>query len=831
MSGSSHVTRSTGISLTPSPDALDGSIPVTDLVDLALRVNPRRPHLLVSRVLGKHVPTDPRVVRAAGLLLGLRVVEALGGPALDRSLVALLGEAAGSGGDPSALAARLETGCRDPAAREIGTGLVLGYAETATALGHLVARALGWPSVHSTRRDVAGCVSGLDFDEAHSHATAHRVLVDPSVLAGPGPVVLVDDELSTGRTALATIRALHALRPRPAYVVAALVDVRSPADRAGMADVAAELGTRIEVVSLATGSVTLPASIEPATMEPATMEPTSTLPVATGSASSPRDLRGVVVEHERVWPWRVRETGRHGFAPADEAPLDAAAARVAADLAPGLGERVLVLGTEELMYAPLAVADALVGPAREVRFSTTTRSPVRVLDVEDYPIRSGAAFDAHDRESEPGARFAYNLGARAWSDIVLVVDTAALTSRVDGLLAALTSYAARVHLVVLPSAAGLPEGLTGPTFGSYAADEVTWLLQDLSHVRLEAATEVRERAIQAGEAHYAESLPVEYQPEETYRRLFAEQLDEVAPRVATAVGAVAELVVATRGRDDLVLVSLARAGTPIGILLRRWARHRRGRDWPHLAVSIVRDRGIDLVAMRYLAARFDPRRIVFVDGWTGKGAITREFTAAVELVNETLELGGRGFDPGLAVLADPGECVSLYGTRDDFLIPSACLNSTVSGLVSRTVLNADLVGPQDFHGAKFYAELAADDVSATFLDTTASWFGKVDGEVDEQLAALLAADRRPTWAGWAAAERLRAAFGLPSVNLVKPGVGETTRVLLRRVPWRVVVNPDRSADLRHVELLAAERGVAVVPDPELPYSCVGLIRPTEQDAS
>ena len=39
--------------------------------------NPRRAQLLVSRVLGKHVPTDPRVVHAAGLLLGGLVADAL----------------------------------------------------------------------------------------------------------------------------------------------------------------------------------------------------------------------------------------------------------------------------------------------------------------------------------------------------------------------------------------------------------------------------------------------------------------------------------------------------------------------------------------------------------------------------------------------------------------------------------------------------------------------------------------------------------------------------------------------------------------------------------
>ena len=71
--------------------------------------------------------------------------------------------------------------------------------------------------------------------------------------------------------------------------------------------------------------------------------------------------------------------------------------------------------------------------------------------------------------------------------------------------------------------------------------------------------------------------------------------------------------------------------------------------------------------------------------------------------------GITGFDPEIAVLADPGSCARTYGTREDFLIPSACLNSTVSGLISRTVLRTDLVGPSDFHGAKFYRELAGAD--------------------------------------------------------------------------------------------------------------------------
>jgi len=360
-----------------------------------------------------------------------------------------------------------------------------------------------------------------------------------------------------------------------------------------------------------------------------------------------------------------------------------------------------------------------------------------------------------------------------------------------------------------------PAPLRGPTFGSYAPDDVGWLLTDLSAVALEAPTEEREEAIQSGGAHYAESLPQEYQPDATYLELYRSALAASALRLAHAVGTVTELVLHERGRD-VVLVSLARAGTPVGVLLRRWAAAAHGLDLPHYAVSIVRGRGIDRLALRHLAEHHDPAHVVFVDGWTGKGTIVRELTAA--LTEHELETGER-FDPDLAVLADPGRCARTFGTRDDWLIASACLNSTVSGLVSRTVLNAGLIGSDDYHGAKFYAELAAADVSNDFIDAVTAEFAHVRDTAPPP-------DRVPDRAGWAAAERLVEAYGIGDVNLVKPGVGETTRVLLRRVPWKVLVRADApAADLAHVRLLAQRRGVPIEETADLPYSCVGLIHP------
>jgi len=752
---------------------LAGDAALADLVHVGLRRNPRRAHLLVSTVLGKHIPADPRVVRGTGLELGRLVSKMLDGR----------------------------------------SALVLGFAETATGLGHCVAEALGAEYLHSTRRAVPGADAPLRFEEEHSHASTHQLLPEDAALLGAGEVlVLVDDEISTGRTALNTVAALQTARPRARCIVASLVDLRSEQDAAAMAEVAVTCRLRLDVVSLARGSVSWPDDF----LERA----------AAAMAVAPRREResrppGELLNYDGLWPPGVREGGRHGFGATDVRAAHRAAGEVAAAVGPRCGDRVLVLGTEELMYAPTLIAEALAKRLPLVRVSATTRSPVFALDEPGYPVRTALAFPSSDAPADgPGQRFAYNVDDDL-TDVVLVVDTDTDTAALnDGLLALLRRRAERVHLVVLPCHRPATP-LRGPQFGSYRRDEVTWLLTDLSNLALEAPVEEREEAIQSGAAHYAESLPVEFQPDAEYRRLFETALADNAARIAVAVGVVSEIVLAERGAAP-VLASLARAGTPIGVLMRRWAAFAHGVQLPHYTISIVRGRGIDVAALRCLAARHDPTDVVFVDGWTGKGAIARELAAAVAAANAEL---GTDFAPNLTVLADPGRCVSTFGTREDFLVPSACLNSTVSGLVSRTVLNPAILSPGQFHGAKFYRELAADDVSNRFLDAISERFPAVAAEVEQNWPAVQAGDRTPTWAGWGEVEALLRHYGIGDVTLVKPGVGETTRVLLRRVPWAVLVRPDVGRELDHVRLLAARRGVPVWEVDGLSFSCVGLIHP------
>ena len=433
------------------------------LLGLALRNNPRRAQLLVSRVLGKHVPTDPRVVHAAGLLLGALVADALAGCPPRTLPVDLLHDAVR--GAPGAAGA-LHVEARAAGAPEPVDAVVLGFAETATALGHCVAEALGGADyLHSTRRPVAGVATAGSFVEEHSHHTGHLLLPsDPALLAGPRPLVLVDDELSTGRTAVNTIAALHRTAPRAHYVLATLIDLRDDA-LAGLPD-----GVRVDVVALTRARLTLPPDLADraaalrAELAGATADagpgrdgaaPAVTCRDAIGAPAAGADAPARVLLSDLGWPAGLPAGARHGFTAAHHRLLAVALPELAADLARvaavRAGERTLVLGTEELMAVPLRLAAALADAGHNIRFSTTTRSPAVVADEPDYALTSGIVFPSHDDPADgPGPRYAYNI-ARNWDHVLVVVDPAGDTTALRaGLLPALAPHTRRTTVVVTP---------------------------------------------------------------------------------------------------------------------------------------------------------------------------------------------------------------------------------------------------------------------------------------------------------------------------------------------------------------------------------------------
>lgn len=352
-----------------------------DLMRLAVRRNPRRAYLIVSTVLGKHLPVSPSRVRRTGNALGALVREALG---LDCSGV-----------------------------------VVIGFAETATALGYEVAEALHDSYyVHTTRRpDEFPLVS---FSESHSHATSHYLCpTDPEPLAHARVVVLVDDEVSTGRTVEHAITAIVQHSTCAQFVVASIIDSRSQADRDHAVALVAELGGTLTSVCLA------PISVKVATWTAET--------AAAFVAATPEPLEPATTGPSHVpIRWRVeglRVDGRLGLTQEQRDAIGDISREIArTTLDTTGGRRVTVLGVEEFMMLPTLVAEAIERAGREVVCLSTTRSPIVVMDRADYPIRTRLAYGASGE-----TRFVHNLPADAGVNVLVAPDDPDATLLIEAL--------------------------------------------------------------------------------------------------------------------------------------------------------------------------------------------------------------------------------------------------------------------------------------------------------------------------------------------------------------------------------------------------------------
>lgn len=352
--------------------------------------------------------------------------------------------------------------------------------------------------------------------------------------------------------------------------------------------------------------------------------------------------------------------------------------------------------------------------------------------------------------------------------------------------------------------------LFGPAFSTFSGDQVQWLLTDYSDRALERSVHERETLIQSGKRHYAEDLPIERVFDPEYLNLATRLLTDCAGDVAIAVEVVTDAIASIRP-NGIVLVSLVRAGVPAGIWIRDCLMLRHGIGAQHFAISIVKGHGVDRNAMSYLSRNIDPSQVIFIDGWTGKGSISRELEFSISQLPDEMS----GFSPELAVLADPGGFAAVAGTRQDLLIPTAAFNSTSCGLISRTVLPPDTSTGSGFHGAKFYRDFLPVDRSEVAINAVTELLSKKSRGESSQLTVT------PTDMG-----RLAAHLNVQD-SFMKPGIGETTRVLQRRVPERVFVDPRRVHDrqLIHVHTLARQLHVPLELADTAPFACVGVIKP------
>lgn len=331
--------------------------------------------------------------------------------------------------------------------------------------------------------------------------------------------------------------------------------------------------------------------------------------------------------------------------------------------------------------------------------------------------------------------------------------------------------------------------------GSYAPQDVHFLLRPLQIESTEV--EEKERLIQSGQRHYSEMISREEAPTEAHMALYARALQQNSTRMAADVQSLALAVNSLYTGPSIALVSFVRAGLPLGVLLRR-ALVDMGRDAQHYGISIVRDRGIDKVALEAIISKHGAENIVFVDGWTGKGAISGEIRSSLAEDKRFPE------DPRLLVLADPCGKAWLAASSDDWIIPSGILGATVSGLVSRSIWPDD----GGMHGCVVYNHLQEHDVTREFIDA-----------IERERTTLTAQHAAKPWTP-EQASRLQAAaldvvfgladrFAISNLNRVKPGIAEATRAVLRRVPERVMVRDRNDPDVQLLMHLTERASVDV----------------------
>ncbi|GLR28381.1 cysteine protease StiP domain-containing protein [Psychrobacter pacificensis] len=375
--------------------------------------------------------------------------------------------------------------------------------------------------------------------------------------------------------------------------------------------------------------------------------------------------------------------------------------------------------------------------------------------------------------------------------------------------------------------------------GSYLASDVTVLLDIVDKDAVaDVPVSQKEALIQSGQRHYSDMLTLEQAPTAMHEELYQQALAQGGKRAATDIARLAHTLHHVFCHDvsdehPLVLVSLVRAGLPIGVLLQRALSDTDSSyHLPsiHYGISIIRDRGLDTVALQMLLDAYPNSPIVFVDGWTGKGAIYKELARSLDTFSDPIHTSFANiFHQGadvipLLTLADPAGVAWLAASAEDWLIPSGLLNSTVSGLISRSLYTEPSSG---LHRSVFYEDLIEVDHSVAFID-------HVDA-ARRSLSTLpkrLSTYQQPRYQTAALIDALATDYDITNHNRIKPTIAEATRAILRRDPERILLATAAHPDTILLRHLCAQRGITieVLGDKIYPYQAITLIKQRSKDS-
>lgn len=330
-----------------------------ELVRIAKRENnTRRKYLVVNRLQGKHIPVSPK--------------EAL---QMFRSLAELIKEAYPS--------ERL---------------LMVGFAETATAIGAAVAIECQAAYMQTTREVIDG-VDYLYFSESHSHATEQKLVKTDldKIIGKTDRIVFIEDEVTTGNTILNIVRLIQKTYAQPvSFAVASILNgmneealenyknLKIPVHY--LVKTAHDTYTEIVEQYQADGTCHICTKPQEKEVEQQKEVQQQIEMQQTKEAQQPievQEISGWINARrlhtadtykqacEQLWQEIQQKYGYTKYTKETET-----------------GRRILVLGTEEFMYPALYVGAKLEEAGYTVRMHATTRSPIAVSKEEKYPLHT-----------------------------------------------------------------------------------------------------------------------------------------------------------------------------------------------------------------------------------------------------------------------------------------------------------------------------------------------------------------------------------------------------------------------------------------------------------
>jgi hypothetical protein len=374
-------------------------LPLEEMFTMAARINKKRSFLFVSKVLGKHLPIDPQKGLLTAALLGVRYSEVVQGLEYEvkNQLISSFFQKKASSPSTFFIPKKINP-------------LIIGFAETATALGHAFFDCFqGAEYFHTTREELTDLKPSVTFEEEHSHATSHRCYIPLEMIKNEREIILVDDEMTTGKTALNIIQAIHSQFPRREYSVVSILDWRSEENRKQYKQLEETLGITIHVVSLMAGKVQvrqdreLPELLDKAEKK---VKTNSNIELLSMSRFFDKTLFSsqMLSGKENPAPY-IHETGRFGIDSGANMSLQEKISEGASFLRKKrTGKKTLCLGTGEFMYIPMKLASEM---GSHVFYQSTTRSPIYIKNKEGYGARFGIAFP--NPEDQSVSHFVYNI--------------------------------------------------------------------------------------------------------------------------------------------------------------------------------------------------------------------------------------------------------------------------------------------------------------------------------------------------------------------------------------------------------------------------------------